>query len=342
MKRALCCFLLSTLLAATAGAAETLRVLAWPGYVSREAIRIFEVRHNVRIEVSVINSDEELWTRATSKKGDTFDLIALNTAELRRYIDTGLVAPIQLKNIPNTRKQTARFRQLDAIPGIVHNGEPYAVPYTYSAMGLIYNRKLVAKAPRSMSALWESRYSGKVLAYHGGTQNFSLTALMLGYRDPFHLNATQFAQVVEQLRSLRNNVLKFYSTPEEVVQLFRENEVALIYANYGDQQILALQRAGADVGYVIPQEGALAWLDCWAILRSSNNPTLAEAWINHMLTPQISGQLTTEQGLANTLRDTPKPSMPDTGKLVWLDSVEDAQQRTLYWERILAGAPKKR
>lgn len=342
MPRAVYCLLLSTLLATCTSAADTLRVLAWPGYVSNEAIRAFETRHNAKVEVSFINSDEELWARAAGKKSEPFDLIAVNTAELRRYVDARLVLPIQLKNIPNTRNQIARFRKLDSIPGIVYQGEPYAVPYTYSAMGLIYNRKLVTKPPRSMSAMWDPRYEGKVLAYHGGTHNFSLTALMLGYRDPFNLTTTQFTQVVDQLRELRKNVLKFYSTAEEVVQLFRDNEVALVYANYGDQQIQALQRAGADIGYVIPQEGALAWLDCWAILKSTSNPALAEAWINHMLTPEVSGQLTTREGLANTLRDTPKPSMPDTGKLVWIQPVEDAAQREFYWSRLLSNVASKR
>ncbi|MDR3411170.1 MAG: extracellular solute-binding protein [Formivibrio sp.] len=338
---AICYFLLSSGFANVAGATETLRVLAWPGYVSNEAIRTFEAQHDVNVEVSFVNSDEELWSLASNKKGVSFDLMAVNTAELRRYVSAHLVIPIQLKNIPNTRKQTPRFRQLDAIPGIIQNGAPYAVPYTYSAMGLIYNRKLVSSAPRSMSAMWDPRYRNKVLAYHGGAHNFSLTALMLGYHDPFHLSASQFTQVVKQLRDLRDNVLKFYSTPEEVVQLFRDNEVALIYANYGDQQIQALQRAGADIGYAIPQEGALAWLDCWAILRRSNNPELAEAWINFMLTPEVSGQLTLNEGLANTLRDSPKPSMPDTGKLIWIQPVEDAAQRELYWARIMSGAPSK-
>lgn len=342
MPRVFYCLLLSMVLAACASAAETLRVLAWPGYVSTEAIRSFEARHSVKVEVSVINSDEELWARAAGKKSEPFDLLAVNTAELRRYVDARLVMPIRLKNIPNTRNQTQRFRKLDSIPGIVYQNEPYAVPYTYSAMGLIYNRKLITKPPRSMSAMWDPRYQGKVLAYHGGAHNFSLTALMLGYRDPFKLNPTQFTQVVDQLRDLRKNVLKFYSTPEEVVQLFRDNEVALVYANYGDQQIQALQRAGADIGYVIPQEGALAWLDCWAILSQTGNPALAEAWINHMLTPEISGQLTVREGLANTLRDTPKPSMPDTGKLVWIQPVEDAAQREFYWSRLLSSVASRR
>ncbi|MDP5240367.1 extracellular solute-binding protein [Uliginosibacterium sp. 31-16] len=330
------------LLMPLAQAGETLRILAWPGYVSQEAVRAFELRHAATVEVTVISSDDELWERARSDAGGGFDLLAVNTAELKRYIDADLVAPIRADRIPNTRKQLARFRKLANIPGISMDGSIYAIPYTYAGMGLIYNRKLVTPPPTSMNAMWDARYRGKVLAYNGGAHNFSLTALALGYRDPFHLNPEQFRRVLERLLQLRDNVLKFYSTPEEAVKLFQEHEVALIFANYGDQQIQELRRAGADIGYIVPHEGALAWLDCWAIMRRTPDRSLAEAWINHMLSPSVATQLTQEQGLANTLKDAPRTSMSENGKLVWLEPVENPVQRAAYWERILSGMPRPR
>ena len=71
--------------------------------------------------------------------------------------------------------------------------------------------------------------------------------------------------------------------PEESVELFQHHAVALLFANYGRQQLKLLRDAGADVGYMIPQEGALAWLDCWAVTRGVKNRRLAESWINYML-----------------------------------------------------------
>lgn len=333
--------LLTVLSCSPALAVDTLRVLAWPGYVSHGAIRSFEARHNVNVEVTTVTSDDELWEQGSRNGGTDFDVIALNTVELRRFVDKKLVAPLQVRNIPNTRKQLPRFRRLTAIPGLSRDGDIYAIPFTYSAMGLIYNRKLVAEAPTSMNAMWDPRYRGKVLAYNGSSHSFSFTALSLGFRDPFNLNDAQFRQVLNRLIALRSNVLKFYSQPEEVVDLFRENDVALIYGNYGEQQIKLLRAAGADIGYVIPDEGALVWLDCWAIASNTSttgNRSLAEAWINHMLTPNVSGELTEEQGLANTLRNTQNKATRGSDKLVWLEPVEDVQKRTTYWERIMSGA----
>ncbi|MCX9157317.1 extracellular solute-binding protein [Niveibacterium sp. 24ML] len=323
-------------------AADTLRVLAWPGYADKDLVEAFENRFKVKVEVSFVGSDDELWDRAHIKEGGAFDVIAANTAELQRYIDGGLLHPLRLANIPNMRNQAPRFRDLGSIPGTSRKGERYAIPYTYSAMGLIYNRKLVAKAPTSLNALWDPQYRGKVLAYNGSSHNFSLAALSLGFPDPFRLSQKEFSRAVARLQGLRDNVQLFYSQPEEVVAAFRSNEVALIYANYGDQQVQMLRKAGADIGYVIPREGALAWLDCWAVLRGGRDRALAEAWINYMLSPAVSGQLPVRQGLASTLVGAAEQGARRDDKLIWLEPVEDYPRRALYWERLMAGYAKAR
>ncbi|GAA5174773.1 ABC transporter substrate-binding protein [Niveibacterium umoris] len=331
--------LLALCLSPVALAGETLRVLTWPGYADPDWVQAFESRFKVSVEVTFVGSDDEMWERANSK---AFDVIAANTAELQRYIDRELVVPLRLANVPNTQQQSARFRSTANIPGITRKGVPYAVPFTYSAMGIIYNRKLVPKAPASINALWDPKYRGKVLAYNGSSHNFSLAALSLGVSDPFHLSQPQFVQAENRLKQLRDSALVFYSKPEQVVELFRTKEVALVWANYGDQQVQQLEKAGADIGYVIPKEGALAWLDCWAVMRGAKNRALAEAWINFTLTPEVSAQLTARQGLANTLASGGGGGARPEDKLIWLEPVEDYPRRTQYWEHLMAGSDKAR
>jgi len=322
-------------MAGGAWAAETLRVLAWPGYADPDIVKAFEERFKVTVRVSVVSSDENLWERVSANKGGDFDVFAVNTAELKRYVDAGLSVPLDLNHIPNTARQLPRFRDLAAIPNTRRNAQVYAIPYTYSEMGLIYDRKQFTQPPDSISALWDPRYKGRVLAFDTGSHNFSIAALALGKANPFRLDETAYKDVVEHLIKLRRNVLTFYSLPEEVVELFRGQKVALVFANYGTQQVQQLKQAGADIGYVIPREGALAWLDCWTVTRGARNRALAEAWINHMLERPASQALTERQGLANTLET--RDSTGQTNKIIWLEPVEDANRRVELWSRITSG-----
>ena len=314
---------------------ETLRVLAWPGYADADLVAEFERKHKVKVTVTVVTSDDELWSRLSANQGRDFDLFAVNTAELKRYIDSGLSVPLDLSAIPNIAHQLPRFRDHKAIPGLTRLGTVHAIPYTFSEMGLIYDKTRVFETPVSMEAMWDPRYQGKVLAYDASSHNFTLAALLLGAPDPFRLDDAQFNASVKKLMALRRNVLTFYSTPEEAVELSLNNNVALIFGNYGNQQLKQLQEAGIAAGYVIPQEGALAWLDCWAISRGARNSALAHAWINYMLETPVSHALTERQGLANTLQPALEPAEAD--RIRWLQPVEDVARRAQLWDKIRSG-----
>ncbi|MGM9514035.1 ABC transporter substrate-binding protein [Roseateles sp. DB2] len=335
----LSCFLGLWCPAAAQPAAKVLRVLAWPGYADPEVLQGFSQRTGARVELTIVGSDEAMRQRLQANKGADFDVFALNTAELQQYIEQGLARPIELQRIPNTRRQLARFRELTAIPGLSRRRDGllqvFAVPYTFSEMGLIYDRRQFSAPPSSLQELWDPRWKGKVLAYAGGTHNFSLAALALGQSQPFQLEESRWPAAIDKLVALRRNVLGFYSLPEESVQLFLRHRVALMYANYGMQQVHLLKAAGADVGYVIPREGALAWLDCWAISTAARDPELAHAWVNFMLEEPASSLLVTRQGLANTVSESVSSS--SQVPLRWLEPVENEQRREQLWARIQSG-----
>lgn len=315
--------------------ADVLRVLAWPGYADPDVVAAFEKRHGVRVEISFIDSDDALWKRIAPDEGASFDVFAVNTAELQRYLARNLVAPIDLDAVPARARQLPAFRDLDALPGVMWRGRPHAVPYAWSAMGLIYDRKQVTESPDSIAALWDERWRGKVLAYNGGSHNFVLAAQVLDVPDPFALQEGDWASAAASLIDLRRNVLSFYTLPDDSVERFMRHGAALMFANYGTQQLHMLREAGADVDYVLPREGALAWLDCWVVTRATQQPALAHAWIEHMLGEQASDALTTRHGLANTVMHAEEAA--DEARLLWLRPVEDAERRTLMWRKIVSG-----
>jgi putative spermidine/putrescine transport system substrate-binding protein len=89
---------------------------------------------------------------------------------------------------------------------------------------------------------------------------------------------------------------------------------------------------------VVPREGALAWLDCWAISSRSQQQPLAAQWINYMLEPKVGRELTRRQGLANTLEE-PQGLAGGVvkGPILWLEPVEETERRERLWQRIVSG-----
>lgn len=324
---------------AQAPAAAPLKVLAWPGYADADVVAEFEERTRNRVEITTVATDDQLRAHVDAQGSAGFDVIAANTAEIARFAAASRLARIDLQRVPQAARQLPRFRDHAAIPGLNRHGALHALPYTFAEMGLIFDRRQLSRPPSSIASLWDAQLRGKVLAYDGSSHNFSLAAQALGL-PPFRIPAGEMPRIARHLVELRRNVRGFYTQPEESVELFRRHRIALMFANYGSQQVKLLRDAGADVGYVLPREGALAWLDCWAITAACGRPELAHAWLDHMLSASVGHRLTARQGLANTVE--PLPTAVAEGQLVWLEPVEDEARRSALWRRIMSGERPER
>jgi putative spermidine/putrescine transport system substrate-binding protein len=319
---------------ANMASAETLRVLAWDGYADPDWVKEFTKDTGIDVSVVFIGSDDEIWAKIKGSEGKDFDVMAVNTAQLQRYIDANLVTPWDLSNIPNQKEVLPRFRDLAAIKGETRDGKVYGIPFCFDSIGLIYDTDKVKQAPTSWTVLWDPQYRGKVLAYDNGEHNFSFTALTLGIKDPFHLSADQLEKVKSKLVDFKKDVLSFYTTADEAQQIYQNNDVALIWANYGQQQLKALQKVGAHVAYVNPSEGALSWLDNWAMTSGVKDKAAAEKWVNFLLQKKIATELSDRTGFGNTV--VASGSANESDKLVWLETVEDPLKRSDLWNEVKA------
>src|SRR6476660_1239932 len=153
--------------------AKELRILAWQGYADDDWVQEFKGQCGCDVSVVFIGTDDEIWAKIKGSEGKDFDLFAVNTAQLQRYIDAGLVTHYDLDKVPNQKETLPRFCDLSKVSGVMRDGKVYAIPFAFDSIGLIYDTDKVKPAPDSMEILWDPKYKGKVLAYDNGEHNFS-------------------------------------------------------------------------------------------------------------------------------------------------------------------------
>jgi putative spermidine/putrescine transport system substrate-binding protein len=325
---------LALTLSAAGAMAEELRILSWQGYADDDWVKEFEKENNVDVNVVFIGTDDEIWAKIKGSEGKDFDLMAVNTAQLQRYIDAGLVTPHDMGMLPNQQQTLERFRDLTKVEGTMRDGKVYGIPFAFDTIGIIYDTEKVKTPPTSWDVFYNDQYKGRILGYDNGEHNFSVTALDMGIADPFHLSDEQMQAAKAKLIDMKHNLLSLYSTADEALQLYQQNDVALIWANYGQQQVKMMKDAGAPIAYINAKEGALAWLDTWAMTSGVKNKELAEKWVNFVLKKEISGALSERQGFGNTVVEFPSAGPND--KIVWLETVEDPTKRADLWNEIKA------
>src|SRR3954452_5604796 len=125
--------------AGRAFAAKELRVMAWQGYADDDWVKEFEQQTGATAKVLFIGTDDEIWAKIKGSEGKDFDVFAVNTAQLQRYIDAGLTTPHDLDKLPNQKETLARFRDLSQVSGVMRDGKVYAIPFAFDSIGLIYD-----------------------------------------------------------------------------------------------------------------------------------------------------------------------------------------------------------
>ena len=69
-------------------------MLAWEGYADPDWVKEFTAETGIDVNVVFIGSDDEIWAKIKGSEGKDFDVMAVNTAQLQRYIDAKLVTPL--------------------------------------------------------------------------------------------------------------------------------------------------------------------------------------------------------------------------------------------------------
>src|SRR5262249_2212249 len=236
-----------------AAAAGTLRILAYEGYADDDWIKDFEQQSGANVNVVFAGSPEEMFAKMQGSAGADYDLVAIDTSIVKRYLDTGLIQPMDEAKLTNLATLQPAFA---GIPQTKPDGKRYAVPIAWGSLGLIYSLDEFKEPPASWNVLWDPKYKGRVLMGDDGNNNIVNTALSMGIADPFHLSDTQAAAIRKKLIDLKANLLSYYSGGEEGVTLYQQNDIVLMTA-FGELQYRQLQTRGVKVGYLVPKEGAV-------------------------------------------------------------------------------------
>lgn len=321
-------------LGGSAEAAGTLRLLVWEGYADDDVVAEFEKKYDADVQVVYLTSDDEMWTKLKGSDGADFDVFSVATSALGKFIDAGLVKPIDVAKVPNLGNQLPQFQDLSQVAGVTRDGTVYGVPMAYGSIGLLYDVDQVSPPPTSWSVLWDPQYAGQVLLSDTSEVNVTMMAIALGMPDPFKLSPEQLEQVKAKFLELRPSVVSYYGSPEESIQIYEAGDVALIFSPWGEQAAGMFRKAGHNVAYAIPEEGAQGWIDAWAITKGVQDEDLAYKWLDFSFEKDVSNILTERHNLGNTI--TPSTEFDYAGRLKWSEAAEDFAARNDLWNAVKA------
>lgn len=313
---------------------RVLRIQTWEGYTEPEWLKPFEAKYNCVARVAYTTSDDDLFTKALAGKGKDFDVFALNTALIPRYVKNKLYLPINTKKIANYDDLAPVFKKN---PLTLVDGEQRSLPFAWGSNPLIYDADHFKTAPDSWGILWDEKLAHQLMMVDDSSSAVTLAALLLGFPDPFKLDAKQYAAIKKKLIEQKKVLLTYYSGFADGVNLFAQNGVKAMYS-MGEPQVKELKKKGVNAALTIPKEGATGWLDGWMLSPGCRDLDLAYAWFNTVLSKTTGKTMTEKLGYGNTtdIAANKAAGLDYADKLTWYKLAPDPEYRTKLWNEVKA------
>jgi putrescine transport system substrate-binding protein len=283
--------------AAPAGAEQVVNVYNWSDYIDPEVIQGFEQSTGIKVRYDVFDSNEVLETKLlTGNSG--YDVVVPSAYFLQRQVQAGVFAPLDKSKLPglvnSDPELAARAARHD--PGNAHS-----VVYMWGTTGIGYDRaKVEAIMPDAPVDSWKLIFDPAVLAKFKDCGVSMLddptdmvgTALLYLGKDPNSESAADLKAAEDLLLRIRPYLRTIHSS--QYIDQLANGELCIVVGYSGDvlQARDRAEEAGKplDIGYSIPQEGALMWFDTLAIPADAAHKDAAHQFIEYLLQPAVAAK----------------------------------------------------
>ncbi|MBL4932461.1 extracellular solute-binding protein [Clostridium paridis] len=258
-----------------------LNVFNWSEYLPQSVIDKFEERYNCKVNYSTFSSNEEMLAKIMAG-GSNYDLAVASDYMVEILKKQNLIEPINKNKLSNIGNLGDEFMNLP-----FDRGNEYSIPYMWLA-GIIGvdSSKVDPSTITSYDDLWKPEFKNSLVVLDDERVIIGLTLKSLGYS----LNETSpeaLEKAKEKLIKLKPNI-KAYDSDSPKTMLIN-GEAKAIFA-WGAESSLA-KRENKNIQMVLPKEGLFLQQDNFVIPKGAKNNDLAHEFINFILEPEISAEI---------------------------------------------------
>jgi putrescine transport system substrate-binding protein len=298
---------LAATLALPAFAQGEIHVYNWSDYIAEDTVAKFEAATGIKVVYDVYDSNEVLEAKLLAGSSG-YDVVVPTSQFLQRQIGAGVYQPLDKSKLPNLANMDPGLMEKAAA---YDAGNEHAIIWMWGTTGIGYNVNAVAErlgpdAPVDSWALIFDPANAEKLADCGISMLDSSTDMLpsaLAYLglDPTSSEPEDMEKAAALLESVRPFVRYFHSS--QYISDLANGEICVAVGFSGDI-FIAADRAvqagtGVEIAYSVPTEGAQQWFDMAAIPADAPNPEGAHAFLNFVMDPQISADITNYVWYAN-------------------------------------------
>jgi spermidine/putrescine transport system substrate-binding protein len=271
--------------------ADSLYVANWPLYIDekRDTLKRFEKEYGTEVKyVEEINDNTEFFgkVRQQYERGDSGgrDIHVVTDWMAARMIRLDYVEKLDKAALPNASKNL--IPRLKSPP--FDPKREFSMPWQSGIAGIIYRKDKVESEPKTVDALFDPAYKGKVTMLTEMRDTVGVVAASLGY-DPEKASLDEFMKAVDKIGDAADSGQIRGFTGNEYIKDITKGDSWVIIGWSGDA--VQLKADNPNIEFVIPESGGHLWTDNMQIPVGAPEPYTAEKFIDFVYQPEIQADI---------------------------------------------------
>lgn len=287
-----------------AKAEDIVNVYNWADYIDETLLPRFEKESGLKLVYDTFDTTEVIEERLLAGASG-YDVVAASGHFLARQRRNNVFQPLDKSRLPNLRHLAP---EILALAQRFDPGGSLGIPYLWGTVGIAYDKAKIAErmpdAPTgSLRMIFDpeivERFADCGVAVIDSPSEAIPAALRYLGLDPDSKDPRVLQQAETALQRIRPFIGRFELN---VIAELAAGEICLALTFSGDAlQAIAKARqakAGVEIEYRVPQEGAAAWFDMLAIPADAQNVIEAHRFLDFILQPDVAAKIVTRVGIA--------------------------------------------
>ncbi|MFC5844998.1 MULTISPECIES: polyamine ABC transporter substrate-binding protein [Aminobacter] len=254
-----------------------LTMLAWYGHAEPDVVAEFEAENNVKFKPKYYTGGDNMLGLIAQSPPGTFDVILSDAEYVQQLNSAGYIEQLD----PKDYAFDDYFPEFQKFAGHWQDDKLYSVLTRFGFLGVAYNTEAVTeKEASTYNVYWAEKLKGKVGHFDWHLPNLGQISLLEGNASPYDIGEEEWGKLQEKMKTLRPQIGGFFDYGGTFSSL--QNGQMLAMAGIGDWITGTLEKNGANVRTVIPEEGGLQWTESFCIGKGSTKADLAKKWIQYI------------------------------------------------------------
>lgn len=260
--------------------AKALSLFTWSTWGEPGFVNDAKEKMGLELKSTFYSSSDEMMAKLRGGGTKIYDMIVPVQNYVEPAAKAGLIEPLDPAQLTNAKDIFEQFR---TSPQWSVNGKLYGIPFVWGANAMAFNRKETGDID-TLGALFDPKYKGRIAMRDEPEDSLAVGALRLGIKKPYAMEEKELQEVKKVLIAQKPLVRAYWKNVADVQNMLASGEVVVAWSFLA--VIAPLLKAGVDVGWVWPKEGAIGWSEGISAVKGTGKLKLVHEYANFTLSPE--------------------------------------------------------